>query len=297
MVSLGSQELFGGKPTSEKASSILMTDKQYEAPTGPGLREQIETYLSHLDGLIRRGRELQESLAADPASASASAATRAWQEDCGVTINQLSGGSKSHWLARSFSEAFLMRAASGAAAEGAAPAEIVQRLIRVLEQGVDSLAGMGVGPDAAGDSPAFPEPPAPRRFDFVHNEELRPVVERAYADARRALEQREYETAMLTSSGILEAIVTDALEHKGLSSLVASGAPAQKISDWSFETRLAVAERAGLIRSGCARLPAIARGYREATGSSGVKDEVTERDARITGQVLNVIMKDLDPGR
>jgi len=123
------------------------------------------------------------------------------------------------------------------------------------------------------------------------------VVERAYADARRALEQHEYETAMLTSCGILEAIVTDTLEHKGLSSLVASGAPAQKISDWSFETRLAVAERAGLIRGGCARLPAIARGYREANGTGGTKLAVAERDARITGQVLNVIMRDLDPGR
>src|SRR6202140_2043228 len=96
------------------------------------LRAQIETYLSHLDGLIRRGRQVRDTLAADPASKSAIAATRAWQEDCGVTINQLSGGSKAHWLARSFSEAFLMRSADGQAAQGAAPAEIVQQLLGVL---------------------------------------------------------------------------------------------------------------------------------------------------------------------
>src|ERR1700688_699986 len=94
------------------------------------LRAQIETYLSHLDGLIRRGRQLRDTLSADPSSKSAIASTRVWQEDCGVTINQLSGGSKAHWLARSFSEAFLMRSADGVAVEDAAPAEGVQQLLR-----------------------------------------------------------------------------------------------------------------------------------------------------------------------
>ena len=99
--------------------------------------------------------------------------------------------------------------------------------------------------------------------------------------------------------------MTDALEHKGLSALAASGALAGKIAegkiaDWSFETRLAVAERAGLIRGGCARLPAVARTYRDhsdADGESGPKTTVSERDARQAGQVLHVVMRDLDPGR
>jgi len=260
------------------------------------LRAQIETYRSHLDRLIRRGRELGEILKADPSSASAMGATRAWQEDCGITINQLSGGSKAHWLARSFSQAFLMRAENGHAVEAAAPAEIVERLLSVLEQGVASLSQTDHGPVISASS----EAPAPRRFEFVHNPELRPVVEQAYSDSRRALEQHEYETALLTSCGILEAIVTDALEHKGLSALIASGAPAERISDWSFETRLAVAERAGLIRGGCARLPAIARAYRDQTsanGGSAPNVVVSERDAKLTGQVLRVVMRDLDPGR
>src|SRR5882757_9196192 len=100
------------------------------------LRVQIETYLSHLDGLIRRGRPLRDALEKDPTSKSAIAATRVWQEDCGVTVNQLSGGSKAHWLARSFSEAFLMRSAKSNATEGAALQEIVQRLLEVLTQAV-----------------------------------------------------------------------------------------------------------------------------------------------------------------
>jgi hypothetical protein len=140
------------------------------------LQAQIETYLFELDGLIRRGRQVREALAADPASVSAIAATRVWQEQCGVAINQLSGGSKAHWLARSFSAAFLMRSAAGHAVEGAAPEEIVRRLLDVLEQAVATLSRKDDGPIISTSS----EVP-PRRFDFVHNPELRPIVGRPTA--------------------------------------------------------------------------------------------------------------------
>jgi hypothetical protein len=255
------------------------------------LQAQIETYLFELDGLIRRGRQVREALAADPASVSAIAATRVWQEQCGVAINQLSGGSKAHWLARSFSAAFLMRSAAGHAVEGAAPEEIVRRLLDVLEQAVATLSRKDDGPIISTSS----EVP-PRRFDFVHNPELRPIVEQAYGDSRRALEQGEYDLAMRTSCGILEAIVTDALERKGRSALAASGAPVGNIADWSFETRLAVAEKSGLIRGGCARLPAVARRYRD-HDENAPEVTVSERDARLAGQVLHVVMRDLNPGR
>jgi hypothetical protein len=256
------------------------------------LRTQIETYLSHLEDLIRRGRQIRDSLAADPSNESTIAPTRAWQEECGITINQLSGGSKAHWLARSFSEAFLIRSAGGRAAEGATPAEIVQRLLDVLDRAVASLSGTDDGPVITASSAQ----PAPHRFDFVHNLELRPVIEQAYTDSRRALEEGDHEQALLNSCGILEAIVTDALEHKGLVALTVSGAPTGKVADWSFNTRLAVAEKAGLIRGGCARLPAVARTYRDHS-ENGPKVAVSERDARQAGQVLQVVMRDLDPGR
>lgn len=265
-------------------------------PMNESLRAQTETYLAHLDGLIRRGCQVRDTLATDPSNRSAITATRVWQEDCGVTVNQLSGGSKAHWLARSFSQAFLIRSAVGSAVEGATPVEIVKRLLDVLAQAVASLSQTDDSPVVS----ASTEAPAPRRFDFVHNPELRPVLEQVYTDGRRALEQADYDLALLTSCGILEAIVTDALEHKALSALAASGMPAGKIADWSFETRLAVAERTGLIRGGCARLPAVAKTYRDVTnadGESGPEATVSERDARQAGQVLHVVMRDLDPGR
>ena len=260
------------------------------------LESQIETYLSHLEGLIRRGQELRDTLMRAPSDTATVAAMRRWQEDCGVTINQLSGGSKSHWLARSFSQAFLMRAADGRAVAGAAPAELAQQLLGVLGQAVASLTGADDKAITAASSNA----PPPRRFEFVHNAELRPVLEQAYSDSRTALAEGDYQIALMTASGILEAIVTDALEHMGSNALSDYGAPAGKLADWSFDTRLAVAEKAGLIRSGCARLPEVARQYRErmnSEGASAANAIVTERDARTTGQVLHVIMRDLDPGR
>src|ERR1700758_2478568 len=133
-------------------------------PMDENLRAQLETYLSHLGSLIRRGREVLDALARDPSNPATMAATRTWQEDCGVTINQLSGGSKAHWLARSFSEAFLMRSPSGHAVEGALPSEIVKRLLGVLDQAVATLAQMD---DATLLSASSSQAPVPHRFDFV----------------------------------------------------------------------------------------------------------------------------------
>src|SRR5438270_12732187 len=188
----------------------------------PSQRAQIETYQIHLNGLKRRGRELRETLEADPSNTATVTAVRAWQEDCGVTINQLSGGSKAHWLARLFSGAFLKRSEGGVAVVGAAPAEIVQRLLDVLDRAVSTLSQLDRGSIPSTSA----QGPAPHRFDFVHNPDLRPVVEEAYNDSRRALDEKDYEQSMLTSCRILEAIVTDALEHKGLRVLAPSGLPA-----------------------------------------------------------------------
>lgn len=253
-----------------------------------GLAAQIESYVSQLQGLIARGGQLREKLAQDPADASVMAATRAWQEQCGAAINQLSGGSKAHWLARSFSQAFLVRSDNGQAAEGVAATEIIDRLIAVLEQAIASLS-------QTENKALFTaaQTAAPRRFEFVHNAELRPVLEQAYIDSRQAFEEGKYDESLRVACGVLEALVTDALEHKGEAALAAAGAPAGKIADWSFRTRIAVAEKAGVIRGGCARLPQAAWTYRETADEV----KVSERDAKVTGQVLNVVIRDLDPGR
>ena len=143
------------------------------------LRHQRDTSLGQLEALMQRGRQIRNARSVD--------ATRAWQQECAAAINQLSGGSKAHWLARAYSGAFLVRAADGGVVVEADSTEIVDRILEVLAQGAASLSRMD-DVEAASTGAA----PRPRRFDFVHNAELRPVLEQAFDDSRHALERGHY---------------------------------------------------------------------------------------------------------
>jgi hypothetical protein len=247
------------------------------------LRHQRDTSLAQIEALIRRGRQIRNTPAVD--------VTRAWQQDCAAAINQLSGGSKAHWLARAYSDAFLVRSARGGVVVEVEATEIADRILGVLAQGAASLSRMD---DVAVSSGAAPRL---RQFEFVHDAELRPVLEQTFADSRDALERGEFGLALILSCGVLEAVLTDALDHARQE---ARDAPEERIADWPFERRIVAAESAGLIRSGCARLPPVARTYRDLTDADGelrVDARVSEREARLAGQVLRVVMRDLDPGR
>jgi hypothetical protein len=255
-----------------------------DSAPGPSsaLRHQRDTSLGQLEALSARGHQIRNARSVD--------AIRAWQQDCAVAINQLSGGSKAHWLARAYSGAFLVRAADGGVVVEADSAEIVDRILDVLAQGATSLSRMDEV-EAASTGAA----PRPRRFDFVHHAELRPVLEQAFDDSHQALERGQYGQALILSCGVIEAIITDALQDCG--SRIADGG---SLADLSFQARIAAAERERLIRGGCARLPPVARNYRDLTHADGeLRSElaISERDARVATQVLRVVMRDLDPGR
>jgi len=240
------------------------------------LRHQRDTALREIEALIERGCQIRAVGSVD--------ATRAWQRDCAAAIHQLSGGSKAHWLSRAYSEAFLVRSADGGVVVEAEAGEIIDRILDVLSQGAASLSRM----DAVA-AASTGVPPRPRRFEFVRNAELRPVLERAFDDSRDAFERGEFALALVLSSSVIESLLTDALSAG--SGQVAAG---------SFDERIGAAEQAGIIRGGCARLPAVARAYRDLTDEAGelrAGVRVTEREARLAGQVLRVVMRDLDPGR
>jgi hypothetical protein len=245
------------------------------------LRHQRDTSLGQLEALIGRGRAIGAARSVD--------ATRAWQQDCAAAINQLSGGSKAHWLARAYSNAFMVRSADGRVIVEADAAEIVDRILGVLAQGAASLSRMD-DVTAASSGAA----PRTRRFEFVHNAQLRPVLEQAFDDSRAALERGDFGLALILSCSVIDALLTDALEH------LYCGSRNADCGLNPFESRIAEAERAGLIRGGCARLPPAARTYGDLTDGNGdLRPDVTvsEREARISSQVLHVVMRDLDPGR
>lgn len=261
------------------------------------LQKQRDAALAYLARLTARGRQIAERLQTTPDSA---VDIRAWQQDVAVAVNELSGGSKQHWLSRAFSRAFLVsvpgasRAAGGDPVTEVSPADIVERLLAVLAQARESLATMEPL-DTVATAPT--SPPAVRRFDFVRNEELRPVLEQAYVESAQASEAGDFQRAFFTGCSILEAIITDALENRAAkvsaAEATANNAADRRVPDLSFDERIAAAESAGLIRGGCARLPPTARSYRNLPPDA----IVSEREAKTVRQVVHVVMRDLDPGR
>jgi hypothetical protein len=239
-------------------------------------RPEIDASLARLNALARRGRAIRHDLDGDPANALAAA--RVWQHDCAAEVSQLSGGSKMHWLSRAYSNALLVRAADGGAVAEAPVTDIVERVLDVLDHAAQSL----MQPDALHAALSAAGPPSPRRFEFVHDQALRSVLEQAYAEGARELDEGDYTRSLMTSCSAIEALLTDAL-----------GGSEIELTSMSFAERIAAAEQRGLIRGGCARLPDVARDYRIA-GEAAI---VTQRDARVARQVLHVVMRDLDPGR
>jgi hypothetical protein len=243
------------------------------------LRARRDASIARLEELTRTGRRIRETAAA--------AATAAWQNDCAAAVSELSGGSKAHWLSRAYSDALLVRRPDGHVLVEADPMEIVDRILAVLREGAVSLARLG------DDLSATTGAPRPRRFGFVADAGLRPVLEQAYTDCQDALARGDSGQALVLACGILEALLTDALARAR-----PDGAAAR--ADWPFERRIAEAERAGIVRGGCSRLPASARRYRDLTDEAGEVlpgAAVSEGEARVAVQVLRVVMRDLDPGR
>ena len=246
---------------------------------------EVDTALGFLDRLADRGRQLRSAIAAaGPSNAATLDSLRTWQTDVAVAVNELSGGSKAHWLSKAFSAAYLIatpRSGDRELVVEAPAGDIVDRLLGVIGQARTSLSQV-----ADGTATGMPgEPPAPRRFEFVHDQAIRPVLEQACTDAERALDSGDAERAFMTFCSLLEAIISDALSH---------ASHGRAISALSFDERIAAAESAGLIRASCARLPPSARQYRERLGESA---SASIRDASVVRQVLRVVMRDLDPGR
>ena len=259
------------------------------------VRAEVAAFLHRLDHLTRDGDRLLNAVTFDPSGSREQVSL--WQRECAATIGQLSGGSKAHWLSRAYSDAFLLSAGSGPLATETTVAEIVSRILTVLARTRDALSQ--AGPDAIAAASREVRSPG-GRFDFVRDLTLRSSLEQAYQESRRASDLGDFGLALVTSCSVLEAIITDALERSDPGKLFACGVAGGDVASWPFENRIAVAEKAGLISAGCARLPLSARRYHDLldeTGALRFDAAVSERDATRVAQVLKVIIRDLAPGR
>lgn len=252
----------------------------------------IGAYRHRLDHLGLEGRRLRATLLASPDDAVSLQALGIWQRECATTVSQLSGGSKAHWLSRAFSEALLVPSPVGASASVVV---IIDRLLNVIEAARQSLAHAVESPAPGADA----SPPRPR-FAFVENAALRSNLDQAYRDGQDAVANHEFALAVATFASVLETIITDALERRGIEALAGHQPPPGTIVDWPFSERIAIAERAGLISRGCARLPEVARLYRDQSTPEGdliPAEAVSARDAKLTRDVLHIVLRDLAPGR
>lgn len=256
----------------------------------------IDSYRHRLDHLAADGRQLRAALMESPGDNGNLAALRTWQAECATTVSQLSGGIKIHWLSRAFSEALLVRGAAGGSADVVV---IIDRVLGVMASARQSLAEASEPSPSPAGAAASPQPVARPRFAFIENATLRSGLEQAYRNGQEWLAKGECSLALGTLSAILETVITDALERRGLAELAAFSAPPGPIVTWPFAARIAVAEKAGLISQGCARLPALAREYRTPSdgGGDAAAGPVSARDAKLTSDVLHVILRDLAPGR
>jgi hypothetical protein len=255
----------------------------------------VDAYRQRLAGLRAVGQQLRSTFAVPPGTPADYQSLDRWQRECGATLHQLSGGNKAHWLSRAFSRALLVPVAAAGSAD---VVTIIDRLIDVLDSAGRSLIEAKALPTS--DLGGLAEPPPRARFTSIDNAALRSSLERAYLEGHEALTRGEVALALMTFCSILETVITDALERQVPSRLAPHGAPAEPIVTWPFATRIATAERVGLISRGCARLPRIAREYRErvdTAGGSVAGEVVSARDAKLTSDVLHVILRDLAPGR
>jgi hypothetical protein len=258
---------------------------------------QVRLYQHRLDHLIADGARLGGEIAAAPGSPGIEPGLAAWQRECAATVSQLSGGSKAHWLSRAYSEAFLVSAAGEGSQDGAVvtsvtPDALVRRIVAVLRQARTSLDHLAEDPGRPPAAPAL----SSRRFDFVAHAPLRARLEQVYRESQAAFDRREYGLALVGASSLLDAIITDALGQD----CGTADATAGSLADLSFGERIAAAEAAQLVSAACRRLPAAARAYPsllDAAGDLRPDADISEHDARMSLQVLRVIMRDRAPGR
>ena len=263
-------------------------------------RLQLEQARHRIEHLLQEGRQLSGQLSQQREAGHAMSNLRDWQAACGAAIGQLSGGNKTHWLSRAYSVAFLSGAGESvptAVSTDLHPAELVERILQVLNQARASLSHMSESD--VSDHPPAPDPSL--RFDFVQNNGLRVHLERAYLDSQGAHREGRLGAALIGACSVLEAILTDALERVDPEILEGQGPTGRPLTEWGFEDRIVAAERLKLISAACARLSGVARGYRALLDDQGEQRSdaalVTEKDARLALQVLRVVARDFSTGR
>ncbi len=149
---------------------------------------------------------------------------------------------------------------------------------------------------------AIDEPPdtpitETRDFSFLHNCELRNIIERDFSEIQRASSSGCWKSVIILCGGSIEAVLADLLMDNPVQAMASTKAPNKKdITRWGFSDLIAVCVDLKLVTKGVEKLSHPIREYRNLV-HPGIelreKLDFHAEEARIAVEVLNIVLRDL----
>lgn len=136
-----------------------------------------------------------------------------------------------------------------------------------------------------------------RDFTFVHEVDLRKVIERDYLEIQRAFISKCWKSVIILSGGAIEAILMDLLLENEIAAKSTPKAPNKPdIKTWSLANLIDVTVELELVGSGVEKLSHPVREYRNLVHPGNeirTGLEFDEEEARIALEVLHIVHRDL----
>ena len=138
-----------------------------------------------------------------------------------------------------------------------------------------------------------------RDFSYVHNPDLRKVLERDYTEIQRAYLTQCWKSVIILSGSAIEAILLDCLQHDSGRAKSASKAPNKSdLSRWDLSELIDVCVELNHVSSGVEKLSHSVREYRNLVhpgNETRNKLAFGQEESRIALEVLNIVHRDLNP--
>lgn len=134
-------------------------------------------------------------------------------------------------------------------------------------------------------------------FPFVHDPEIRKIIERDYIEMQKALGAECWKSVIILSGGSIEAILTDSLSSNEEAAKNAHSAPKESdLSKWHLKKLIEVAVELNLISEGVSRLSHSVREYRNLVHPGNeLRNNLhfEKSEALIAIEVLKMLHRDL----
>lgn len=135
-----------------------------------------------------------------------------------------------------------------------------------------------------------------RDFSFVHNSELRDIIERDFSEIQRAFISQCWKSVIILCGGAMEAVLADLLMNNSVEAMASAKAPDKKdITRWGLSDLIAVCVDLKLVTQGVEKLSHPLREYRNLV-HPGIelreKLVIDAEEARIALEVLNIVLRD-----